>query len=165
MATDNYGPRSRKILSTAHPLLIKLFTRVGETFPTTILEALRSRERQEKNVAKGVSKTMNSRHLHDPAEAVDAAPDGFTWPNAPKLRRRIASVVGTMQPEQAAEVQALVDAYVKEVALWYYWNGHVSGIAAEMNIPIRQGCDWNGNRAIDDQTFDDLPHTELKLPK
>ena len=56
MAGDNYGPTSRRRLATCHPLLIKLFTRVGETFPTTILEGNRSREQQEKNVAKGVSK-------------------------------------------------------------------------------------------------------------
>jgi peptidoglycan L-alanyl-D-glutamate endopeptidase CwlK len=164
MSGDNFGPRSRKHLGTCHPLLRKLLTRVGETFPTTILEGMRSREQQERNVAKGVSKTMNSLHLTNPSEAVDAAPDGFSWPQAGKLQRRIASVVGSLKPEQSAEIQALIDAYVKEVGLWYYWSGHVSGIAAEMNIPIRQGSDWNGNRQIDDQSFDDLPHIELRLP-
>ena len=139
--------------------------RVGETFPTTILEGQRSKEQQEKNVAKGVSKTMNSLHLRDPAEAVDAAPDGFTWPSAPKLQRRIASVIGTLKQEQALELQALIDAYVKEISLWYYWAGHVSGVAAEMDIPIRQGVDWNGNRKLTDQDFDDLPHVEVRLPE
>lgn len=160
----NYGPTSLRRLKPAHPLLRKLMMRVGETFPTTILEVARDVEQQKKNVAKGVSKTMNSLHLLDQPEAVDAAPDGFKWPQAAKLRRRIASVVGSLEGVQAAEVQALVDAYAKELALWYYWQGHVSGVAAEMEIPIRLGCDWNGNRQINDQTFDDLCHIELKLP-
>lgn len=166
MANHHYGPRSLHRLGTCHALLKKLFMRVGETFPTTILEGKRSKEQQEKNVAKGVSKTMNSKHLIEPlSEAVDAAPDGFGWPSAPKLKRRIEAVTGTLKPEQKTEIDALVQAYVKEVGLWYYWAGHVSGVAAEMGIPIRQGVDWNGNRSIDDQTFDDLPHTELKLPE
>lgn len=165
MAKHHFGPTSLKRLGTCHPLLRKLFMRVGESFPTTILEGHRSREQQEKNVAKGVSKTMNSLHLHDPADAVDAAPDGFSWPSAPKLKRRIAAITGTLKPEQTTEIDALVQAYVKEVGLWYYWAGHVSGVASEMDIDIRQGVDWNGNREIDDQTFDDLPHTELRLPK
>lgn len=165
MSDHHYGPRSLKRLGTCHPLLQKLMMKVGEIFPTTILEGKRSKEQQEKNVAKGVSKTMNSLHLREPAEAVDAAPDGFSWPSAPKLQRRIQSITGTLKPDQRAEIDALVQAYVKEVGRWYYWAGCVLGVAKMLGIAIRQGVDWNGNRDIDDQSFDDLPHTELKLPE
>jgi hypothetical protein len=164
MANHHYGPRSLERLGTCHELLKKLMLRVGESFPTTILEGRRSREQQEKNVAKGVSKTMDSKHLLDPAEAVDAAPDGFSWPSANKLKRRLEGMGALLKPEERAEFDALLGTYVKEISLWYYWAGHVSGVAAELNIPIRQGVDWNGNRKISDQTFDDLPHVELKLP-
>jgi hypothetical protein len=139
--------------------------KVGEIFPTTILEGKRSKEQQEKNVAKGVSKTMDSRHLDEPlATAVDAAPDGFTWPSANKLKRRLEAMGTRMKPEDEAEFNALMGAYVKELCFWYYWNGVVLGVAHMLGIPIRQGVDWNGNRKIDDQSFDDLPHQELKLP-
>lgn len=44
---------------------------------------------------------------------------------------------------------------------FYHFAGFVKGIAAMMNIPIRQGCDWDGDSDLKDQTFMDLPHVEL----
>jgi hypothetical protein len=68
-----------------------------------------------------------------------------------------------MSDEQGAEVMALVEGYVREVARWYYFGGFVLGYAEELNVEIRWGGDWDGDRKLEDQTFHDLPHFEIKL--
>ncbi len=163
MAGDNYGATSLQRLATVHPELQNLMKAVGEHFPNTILEGERTVEQQEKNVAKGVSKTMNSKHVRSPAEAVDAAPDPLSWPQAAKLLARVESVAGQLTDEQGAEIMALVEGYVREVARWYYFGGFVLGYAEELNVDIRWGGDWDGDRKLEDQTFHDLPHFEIKL--
>lgn len=45
---------------------------------------------------------------------------------------------------------------------FYAFGGFVMGIAASMGITLRWGGDWDGDRDIRDQTFNDLPHFELK---
>ena len=162
MANNHYGATSLRRLGTAVEDLQTLMKRVGENFPNTILEGERTVEQQEKNVAKGVSKTMNSRHVRSPAEAVDAAPDPLSWPQAAKLLSRIEGVAGQLTEEQSTEVMALVEGYVREVARWYYFGGFVLGTAEEMEIDIRWGGDWDGDRSLEDQTFHDLPHFEVR---
>ncbi len=163
MAGNNYGAKSLERLATAHPDLQALMKKVGEKFPNTILEGHRSEEQQRKNVQKGVSKTMNSKHLPDPSEAVDAAPDPLSWPQAAKLMSRIETVAGLMSDEQGAEIMSLVEGYVREVARWYYFGGYVLGVASETGDDIRWGGDWDGDRSLEDQTFHDLPHFERRL--
>ena len=44
---------------------------------------------------------------------------------------------------------------------FYMFVGIVRGIAAQMNIQIRCGADWDGDMTTKDQNFHDLPHFEL----
>lgn len=167
MANNHYGATSLARLATAHEQLQTLMKRVGESFPNTILEGERDIEQQKKNVEKGVSKTMNSKHvtgegLRDLADAVDASPDPLSWPQAAKLLTRIEGVAGQLTQAQGAEIMALVEGYVREVARWYYFGGFVLGTAEEMNIDIRWGGDWDGDRSLEDQSFHDLPHFERR---
>ena len=76
------GATSLARLKGVHPDLVKVVKRAIELTPIdfTVLEGLRTKERQAQLVAKGASKTMNSRHLT--GDAVDIAPlvDGkVTW--------------------------------------------------------------------------------------
>ena len=76
------GATSRARLKGVHPDLIKVVEAAIERTPIdfTVLEGLRTRDRQKQLVAKGASKTMNSYHLT--GHAVDIAPlvDGkVTW--------------------------------------------------------------------------------------
>tara|TARA_Y100001963_G_C6453225_1_gene296786 strand:- start:101 stop:496 length:396 start_codon:yes stop_codon:yes gene_type:complete len=43
-----------------------------------------------------------------------------------------------------------------------YFAGFVKGVAYQMGIPIRWGGDWNNNNQLKDNSFDDLPHFELR---
>lgn len=68
------GPRSLGRLKGVHPDLVKVVRRAIEITPIdfTVLEGLRTVERQKTLVASGASKTMNSRHIT--GHAVDIAP-------------------------------------------------------------------------------------------
>ena len=74
--------RSKKALVGVHPDLVAVVKRAAEIMPGgfIITEGMRTKERQRELFAKGLSKTMNSRHLV--GLAVDFAPlvDGqVTW--------------------------------------------------------------------------------------
>lgn len=45
---------------------------------------------------------------------------------------------------------------------FYYFAGVVKGIALSMGINIRWGGDWDSDNDLKDQTFNDLPHYEIK---
>lgn len=68
------GATSLARLQGVHPDLVKVVKRAIERTPIdfTVLEGLRSKERQKQLVLKGASKTMNSYHLT--GHAVDIAP-------------------------------------------------------------------------------------------
>ena len=85
-----FGKRSRQRLEGVHSdLVIVMSTAIYVTdIDFAVLEGVRTVERQEKLVASGASKTMNSRHLT--GHAVDVAPyvDGeirWDWPLYDKL--------------------------------------------------------------------------------
>jgi peptidoglycan L-alanyl-D-glutamate endopeptidase CwlK len=88
--------RDRLRLAGVHPDLVRVVERARLAVPFIVVEGLRSRERQERLVAIGASRTLNSRHLT--GHAVDLAywlddDDGtpeagevrWDWPLARKL--------------------------------------------------------------------------------
>ena len=128
---------SEKILLTANPFLQQLFREVARTWDLTVLEGVRTLERQKELVASGASKTLNSRHLAQSdglAAAVDVAPRGLT-----------ATVVW------------------QDSALFYYFGGYVMRTAEDHGIEIRWGGDWDGDHQVKDQTFNDLVHFEIPV--
>lgn len=79
------GPRSRARLQGVHPDLVKVVERAIEltTVDFTVLEGLRTPERQKALVAAGASQTMNSRHLTGHAVDIGAWVDDqvdWSWP-------------------------------------------------------------------------------------
>jgi len=83
--TFRLGARSIERLEGVHPDLVKVVYRAIELTPVdfTVLEGLRTAERQKKLVQAGASKTMNSRHLTGHAVDLGAYVDGqidWSWP-------------------------------------------------------------------------------------
>jgi len=68
------GKRSRARLMGVHPDLVRVVKRAIDITPVdfTVIEGVRSRERQRQLVRSGASRTMRSRHLT--GHAVDIAP-------------------------------------------------------------------------------------------
>lgn len=139
-----FSENSRIQLESCHPELQRLFGQVINYRDCTILEGNRTTEQQRKNIERGVSKTMRSKHLHVPSLAVDVAPYPLTWPKKP---------VNSGAAERTR--------WMKEYGSFYLFSGFVLGIAQSMNIKIRWGGDWDGDWEISDQSFDDLVHFEL----
>lgn len=88
------GTRSLSRLEGVHPDLVRVVKRAAamSDLDFTVLEGLRTLDRQKQLMANGATKTMNSRHLT--GHAVDLAPmlDGnvsWDWP----LYHRLAEVV------------------------------------------------------------------------
>lgn len=83
--TYQLGIRSRQRLSGVHPDLVAVVERAITITEVdfTVLEGLRSRDRQRELFAKGASKTMNSRHLT--GHAVDLAPWPIDWDDLSKF--------------------------------------------------------------------------------
>lgn len=73
------GRRSIENLKGVHPDLVDVVYRAIEITEQdfTVIEGLRSVERQKQLVAEGKSRTMNSRHLT--GHAVDIAPWPISW--------------------------------------------------------------------------------------
>lgn len=88
------GPRSRARLKGVHPDLVKVVERAIEitTVDFTVLEGLRTIERQKALVDAGSSWTMNSRHITGHAVDLGAWVDNqvdWSWP----LYSRIAAAM------------------------------------------------------------------------
>ena len=84
------GPTSISRLKGLHPDLVKVVQRAIEisTVDFTVLEGLRSLERQKALVAAGASKTMKSRHLDGHAVDLGAWVDDrvdWSWPLYSKI--------------------------------------------------------------------------------
>lgn len=104
------GLRSKARLKGVHPDLVAVVKRAIEITEVdfTVLEGLRTVKRQEELVAKGASKTMNSRHLTGHAVDLGAWVGGtvrWDWP----LYHKIAD----------AMLQA-----AKELDVKVEWGGH-----------------------------------------
>ena len=106
--------------------------------PFTVIEGLRTKERQAQLVKAGASKTQNSRHLT--GHAVDL------WPLDPKTMKAI--------PSDAAFPKGSNEARAASARLWSDLRaimGHVRDAAKELGVMVELGVDWGW----------DAPHVQL----
>lgn len=109
----SFDPRSRKALTGVHPDLVKVMEAALERSPVkfVITEGLRTRERQAQLVAKGASKTMNSRHITghavDIVPYIDADRDNNIWEDIRydwPLYHRVAPVIKQVAKELGIKI-------------------------------------------------------------
>jgi peptidoglycan L-alanyl-D-glutamate endopeptidase CwlK len=72
-----FSPRDELRLVGVHPDLVRVVRRARLTAAFTVIEGLRTRERQAQLVVEGHSQTLNSRHLT--GHAVDLGPVPLDW--------------------------------------------------------------------------------------
>jgi len=79
MTTYSLGDKSRRTLEGVHPDLVSVVERAIKLTQKdfTVLEGLRSPERQKQLMAEGKTKTLSSRHIT--GHAVDLAPWPISW--------------------------------------------------------------------------------------
>jgi len=127
------GKKSKKNLDGVHPDLVRLVEEAIKHVDFSVLEGVRSFDRQQELVYTGKSKTMNSKHLVQSdgfGHALDIMAYPIDWNNNNRN---------------------------------YLFAGWLKGFAAAMGIKIRIGADWNGNFDTTDQSFHDLPHFEIVI--
>ena len=72
-----FGKRSKERLKGVKPELINILNELIKIMDVTIIEGLRTQERQDELVAQGASKTKFSKHIQ--GRAVDLAPYPIDW--------------------------------------------------------------------------------------
>lgn len=133
-----FGEESRKQLATCHPELQLLFNEVIKFYDCKVLEGYRNQADQEKAFNAGNSKLHypNGKHNRLPSIAADVSPFPVNW---------------------------------NDTKRFYWFAGFVLGIAVQlksqgkMQFDVRYGGDWDNDKDINDQTFNDLVHFELAM--
>ncbi len=137
----SFGKRSSGRLATCDKRLITLFNEVVKHYDCSIIEGHRSADRQKELVADGKSRVIHSLHNRQPSMAVDVIP----WPFKPSDWNNLKR--------------------------FYHFQGFVKGICTGMqrdgrldgSFELRCGLDWDGDNDLDDQSFLDGPHFEIRL--
>lgn len=138
-----YSPSSQEKLSTCHEDLQIIFAVVLQTWDNTVLVGHRSKDDQTDAFISGKSKVQwpNSKHNSYPSKAVDVSP----WP--------IPKDWGANSPE--------------ELSKFRHFAFYVLGIADALHLAgvtrhtLRWGGDWDSDKDVLDNTFEDLVHFEL----
>ena len=129
-----FGSTSRQRLSQCDWALQSLMERVVEIRDISVVCGRRGKEEQNRMFDAGNSK--------------------LRWPDGNHNAVEPAALV------RAVDIVPWPEQYVDPMTMIHV-AGIVLGVAAEMNIPIRWGGDWNGNEDLNDQDFKDLWHFEL----
>lgn len=139
-AGDDIPDAGRAKLDDVHPVLAAIISAASARcdVPFTVIEGLRSPERQRELVARGASKTTNSRHLT--GHAVDL------WPLDPATRRPVPSDAAF--PRGSAKARAASERLWRELRII---AGAVKAVAREQGVDIEWGGDWGW----------DAPHVQL----
>ena len=87
-----FGKRSRKRLKGVDSKLVNVLNEVCKYFDITVIEGLRSQERQNELVAQGKSKTKFGKHVA--GKAVDIAPYPIDWNDRERFTYFAGYVIG-----------------------------------------------------------------------
>jgi len=130
----SFGKKSKELLKTLNPDMVRVVNRAmsWQIMDFSILETLRLESRQRMLYLNGASKTMNSKHLKQP-DGYAHAVDAAPYP---------------------------ID--WQDTGRFYILNGILRAAASVEGVEIRTGADWDSDGIIKDQSFHDLPHSELK---
>lgn len=140
MTPYRFSRRSMENLKDVNHLLISVVVTALKKYSSvdfSVIEGMRSSERQQELFKKGTTQTLRSKHR--PQE------DGYS--HAVDLLPSLPKVSGSEIWEHKEAFKAVSDAMFKG--------------SKDLNIKIRWGGDWNENGRSDDETFYDGPHFEL----
>lgn len=128
-----FGKRSRERLKGVDSKLVNVLNEVVKYFDITIIEGLRSQERQNELVTQGKSKTKFGKHVQ--GKAVDIAPYPIDWDSRDDFHYLGGFVLGV----------------ASKMKIDIRWGGDWSDSSLSKNA-----------RTTKDNNFDDLVHFEIK---
>lgn len=126
-----FSAASEANLAGVHPELVAVCRLAVQMFDFTVLDGVRTAEEQAANLARGVSKTLNSKHLLQSdgySHAVDLAPYPLNWAD----REMFCVLAGVMY-----------------------------AAAYQRGVRLRWGGDWDRDNSTTDERFRDYGHFEL----
>ncbi len=135
-----FGQRSTLQLDTCHPDIKTILNEAIKIIDFSVICGTRGKEEQTIAFKSGKSKLEypKSKHNESPSMAVDIVPYPVDWNNVSRFK---------------------------------YLAGHIEGIAymllqqKKITHKVRWGGDWDQDKDMTDQKFNDLPHFELIKPK
>lgn len=151
-----FGSASRRELETLDPSLRLVMNESILIFDFSIVEGRRTIREQIRNLRRGVSKTIDSRHVPRDTDGI-YVPDGLS--EAADIVPYQAGVNPWPQPSDPASVAD------KKIRRFYFMQGVVYAVAAEHDVALRFGLDWDGDLDFFDQRWDDLGHVELAVDR
>lgn len=170
MGPYQFSERSLRRLYTCHRFIRLTLFEVIRFYDLSILEGIRSIERQQELYHQGRSKldgiVKKSKHQ---GHIVDEEFAGIDYSTGEILRddkgNPIASLACDIMPYKQGTNAFSGDP--KDNARFYHMQGIVRGVFEELKNrgkvdgELRFGIDWDRDDIYTDQTFDDLPHFEL----
>lgn len=138
----SFGPSSRKRLESCHCIIKDILNMAITYYDFTIIEGHRTELLQNEYYRTGKSKVIfpNGKHNKYPSHAVDIAP----WING-KI---------SWDEKSCAYLAGIIEMCAHKVCE----NNKRNGLPI---FKLRWGGDWDGDRDLTDQTFDDLVHFEI----
>ena len=128
-----FGKNSKERLKGVDVRLVNVLNEVVKYFDITVIEGLRSQERQDELVAQGKSKTKFGKHVQ--GKAVDIAPYPIDWNSRDDFHYLGGFVLGV----------------ASKMGVDIRWGGDWSDSSLSQNA-----------RTTKDNNFDDLVHFEIK---
>lgn len=90
-----FGRTSQGRLDTCHVDIQLIFGEIIKVVDCRVIEGARTKEQQRKNIAKGVSWTMKSKHVERPCRAIDIIPYPDDWEDIERFKLFAALVFAT----------------------------------------------------------------------
>jgi len=153
-----FGKRSLGFLGECHATLRKFWNRLIALYDFSLLEAYRGKEKQEQYFRNGLTQLHfpHGNHNKMPSWAAHALPYPVIWPpTAGEMLEKLDELVSNK------EKRNYIIRSMKEYGRIYHFIGYGTRLAEEMKINIRNGADWNKDKDILDNNFDDLSHWEM----
>ena len=129
---NSWGKRSKECYDTLNEKLQKVCDAVLKDWNCKIHWGFRTHEEQEKLFEEGATKA----HFPD------------------SLHNRYPSRAVDLTPYPVPEWE--------DIRTFDVFGGYVLGVAKTLGIGLRWGGDWDSDKDVHDQTFNDLMHFELK---
>ncbi len=130
-----FSENSRKLLNQCHRDIIIVCNHLIELIDFKVLDStIRTYQQQEQWVKEGKSKTLNSKHLLKPSQAIDIAPCPLDWKDFYRFTYLAGMFLG------CADILRRL------------------GI---IKSKFRWGGDWNRNNIFTDENFRDVVHLEI----
>lgn len=148
-----FGAASERELATVDPRLGSVARAVIVLADHKILQGARTIAQQRANVASGVSRTMQSKHLGRPAMALDFAPFIARFGVIVGSRAQFVDIA-VKEGKTVGEIEAAVREQFTFIGGLYVATG------AALGVPIVWGGDWDSDGDVLDNRFDDLGHVE-----